>query len=364
MRRTTCFLVIIVACLLLVVSAGCGHSTATDPLGLKPGPQLPSRPGAHVWAVGDPFLVLASDNGGHTWTTQHRGTQDLDDTLWSVAFSDVRHGWAVTRWDSKSRWGAIIATTDGGATWVRQHPPTSGRLLAVTCADALHAWAAGSTKSSDGRALILATSDGGMTWKRQPFRAPGAVISVAFADSRNGWAVAVDGPGSSGTVGDDVLVTKDGGLHWHVQYAAQGGPAPSDSLTSLSAPDSRHAWVVGYDVHFRGLILSTRDGGSHWKRQLAGSAGLQDVAFVDKEHGWAGGSGGAILTTADGGATWSRQRYSKSLTLSRVAFSDARHGWAVIQHSALLATGDGGHTWTVVEPFGRRDLLIDVAAVN
>ena len=51
---------------------------------------------SHGWAVGSeygkPGTILATDNGGKTWTAQTSGTQA---ELNSVHFSDASHGWAV-----------------------------------------------------------------------------------------------------------------------------------------------------------------------------------------------------------------------------------------------------------------------------
>ncbi len=53
--------------------------------------------------------------------------------------------------------GAILATADGGETWVRQST-TSAVVLAVTMAPDGTGWACGE------RGLVLQTADGGVTW--------------------------------------------------------------------------------------------------------------------------------------------------------------------------------------------------------
>ena len=63
---------------------------------------------SHGWAVGIGDAILATDNGGKTWTAQTSGTQAW---LNSVHFSDASHGWTVG-FD-----GAILATDNGGKTW-------------------------------------------------------------------------------------------------------------------------------------------------------------------------------------------------------------------------------------------------------
>ena len=67
--------------------------------------------GSHGWTVGDHGTILATSDGGVTWTKQSSGTGKL---LCGVTFPDASHGWAV------GTDGTILATTDGGAHWRKQ----------------------------------------------------------------------------------------------------------------------------------------------------------------------------------------------------------------------------------------------------
>ena len=62
------------------------------------------------WAVGHDALVLASSDGGATWSKQF---EDLsrEAPLLDVAFLDAQHGFAV------GAYGALLETTDGGQHW-------------------------------------------------------------------------------------------------------------------------------------------------------------------------------------------------------------------------------------------------------
>ncbi|HMK92247.1 MAG TPA: hypothetical protein VK576_04550, partial [Thermoleophilia bacterium] len=67
----------VLACGLLaaVVGAGCNGNNETVGLPgvlLRDGTPPSPRPGAHVWVVGNPQLVLTSADGGATWTVGHR----------------------------------------------------------------------------------------------------------------------------------------------------------------------------------------------------------------------------------------------------------------------------------------------------
>nr|MCU0294777.1 YCF48-related protein [Candidatus Nanopelagicales bacterium] len=78
-----------------------------------------------------------------TWTAQNSSGP----TLFDVAFTDTSHGWAV------GDGGTILATSDGGATWTAQSSGTTENVLyGVAFTDASHGWAVG------GGGTILATS--------------------------------------------------------------------------------------------------------------------------------------------------------------------------------------------------------------
>lgn len=68
--------------------------------------------GNHVWVVGRPgSLVLHSSDKGRSWE-HFSTTQPLP--LHAVHFIDAQHGWAV------GELGLVLATADGGKTWTKQ----------------------------------------------------------------------------------------------------------------------------------------------------------------------------------------------------------------------------------------------------
>ncbi len=131
-------------------------------------------------------------------------------------------------------------------------------------------------------------------------------------------------------------------------------------------------------------------------------AGLNDVCFVDRQHGWTAGDHGTILRTTDGGETWktiaqlnqiivansgsngslslseklrgvsNRQVIKSAPTnrsgepkftcqLSGIFFLDRQHGWACGGYalpyldrtqSVVLRTSDGGVTWQALHNTG------------
>ncbi|MEX2113916.1 MAG: YCF48-related protein, partial [Pirellulales bacterium] len=128
-------------------------------------------------------------------------------------------------------------------------------------------------------------------------------------------------------------------------------------LNDVCFVDAEHGWAVGD----RGANWHTLDGGRHWSLQASGvDSRLASVVFLDRKIGWAAGgatqpythvSSGVVLRTQDGGAHWSVERRAMTPAIARIGFFDPLRGWALGQPSALfpsgvMATEDGGRTWS------------------
>jgi Photosynthesis system II assembly factor YCF48 len=75
---------------------------------------------AHGWVAGD-GRILATSDGGQSWTRQYSGSGELD----QVDFTDAAHGWAVGP-------GTLLRTANGGASWTAlREPRLGGHCLAV-----------------------------------------------------------------------------------------------------------------------------------------------------------------------------------------------------------------------------------------
>jgi photosystem II stability/assembly factor-like uncharacterized protein len=99
-------------------------------------------------------LFCATDPSGELRRVE--AARDVEFTGLAVA-PDGLHAWAV------GTEGTILATEDGGSTWTPQASGTTAELRGILfLADGVHGWVWG----EDG---LLATQDGGKTW-----RAPGA----------------------------------------------------------------------------------------------------------------------------------------------------------------------------------------------
>jgi photosystem II stability/assembly factor-like uncharacterized protein len=290
---------------------------------------------------------------GSGWVTRYQ-KWPLADDLYGVAFSDATHGWVVGVDPvpvAPGHLGAILATTDGGATWSRQDTGTSPGFNAAACTDASHCWAVGWDVGGGGG--IFATTDGGASWGAQLSGAATDLTAVAFADEDHGWAVGTGGV---------VLSTANGGADWSTHNLGT-----SDDLAGVAFPDALHGWTVSgtwvADTGYIGAIFTTTDGGQTWSTQVSGVRdAFTGVAFPDASHGWAVTFGGKVYATADGGATWTVKRLGRAGDCATaVAFPDATHGWAVggteIEPWGVMiwVTTDGGATWKLQEHGGGSD---------
>jgi photosystem II stability/assembly factor-like uncharacterized protein len=267
----------------------------------------------HGWAVGKSGEIRATIDGGRTWTRQ-QSPLDASKHFFKVRAVDARTVWAV------GDWGAVAATTDGGGTWEDRSLPKL-RVLAseradreenlvledvvlydVAWPDAQHGYIAGEFGT------VLATADGGATWVKRQLPTDKTLFGMAFASAQEGWVVGIDGL---------VLHTPDAGRTWTVQH---GNPEPAtiDELAfndALKNPGMYAIAVVGRTgiaVGDTGTILLSTDGGGTWSRRVLPDrerfSWLRDVSLVQGDRGvlvGAKGISGAVsgseVTLADGG---------------------------------------------------------------
>ena len=299
-----------------------------------------------------PFLaltvcLLSFSVVGHAgaWSPQRAGTLAW---LRAVHFTDERAGWAV------GGSGALLSTTDGGATWQVRPRPTQDTLRDVFFADQLAGWLVcersvfALASNAEARSYLLRTTDGGESWSRVDLTTdePGVLLArVAFADPSRGWVF-----GEMGAL----YSTADGGESWSRQRTGT-----RNILLGASFVGDARAWLVGAG----GTVLLSEDGGAEWRAAALGAASeraaaprLNAVSFADARSGWAVGRGGVVVATADGGRTWARQAAGTDADLTDVKFLDAREGWAVGDGGTIIHTADGGRTWRSV-PSGTRHRL-------
>lgn len=171
--------------------------------------------------------LLASSDGGASWSER----AELGATGSALQFGSDKKGVIV------GYGGRILATDDGGKTWVARFSGTAASLNRVLFSDASTVWALGESGT------VLKSLDAGQTWTRVNVGATQRLNSIRFVDAQQGWIV-----GEGGTV----LFTRDGGQTWVPQNAGT-----QKSLQRVYAVDARSAWISGGE----GTLLATGTGG-------------------------------------------------------------------------------------------------------
>ncbi len=282
-----------------------------------------ARAGNRIVAVGDQGWIVLSDDEGASW---RRASAPDTPLLTAVDFVDARHGWAV------GHDATILATDDGGETWTKQfsHASAAGPLLDVLFLDARHGIALGAYAS------YYVTADGGRTWTKRKIipddRHLNAIVRVPSSAPVGGLASSDSVAGVAGShlliVGEagTILSSSDAGLHW----TGVASPYKGSLFGAVVASDGS---VIAFGL--RGKIFRSEDGGATWaavedasQATLMGGTRLPDGELV------LAGSSGTVLASRDQGRTFVPIGSSESARLYSSALAGPR--------GEVLVFGDAG----------------------
>jgi photosystem II stability/assembly factor-like uncharacterized protein len=247
------------------------------------------------WASGRYGTILHTSDGGATWIRQESGAQH---TLASIFFTDPEHGWAV------GVKGTIVHTSDGGKNWIKQESPVDYYHMGIFFINPQKGWIASE------RTHILTTDDGGKTWQIQ-FKDEDFVLkSISFADGQHGWTVGEFGY---------TYYTSDGGQTWEKQAGfydldEETGELVGDpSLFGVTAIDPQTAWAVGMDGH----VVKTENAGKSWIKVDTGAPNtpLYDVDSDRKDTIVITGKGGCFYSN-DLGNVWKQAKFEPTVAYS------------------------------------------------
>ena len=205
-------------------------------------------------------------DGGQTWSNSSTSPHNCFDVAYLSANELIAVGMRVAQ-------GAVLRSTNGGATWTQIWTGTSpAEVRSVVATSSTRAVAVG----SGGNALII---DNG-------------VVTLVATGGTNFSDIAFTGPSTLLAVGGTDARSTDGGLTWTPIVAPATGVYALDFLTSTRA--------VGIDANG---ILITDDVGSTWTPAVS-KPGLRDVSFYGANWGVVVGDNGYIQSSPDGGVTW------------------------------------------------------------
>ena len=309
-----------------------------------------------VYGSGDG--VAKSVDGGHTWTTNHKGL--VNTSISSLVIAPERPATFYA-----GGYGGVFKSTDRGKTWRAASSGLEATTTVATLAvDPQHPQTifAGDPWSGLGGAQssgLFKSIDGGLTWSTVHTGLPeNAVQAVAIDPQRPSTVYVGACKGRCGVWSGTLLKTVDSGATWRAITLPARGPVQSLAID----PRSSNTVFAGTS---RGGLFRSRDGGTSWQRvavapgvQVAKSHLTLPYAFVaiaidsrDPDNVYAGVRTGGILKSTDGGTTWApadghlTNRRISALAVDprnpRVLFASTEGG--------VFRSSNGGESW---QPYG------------
>ncbi len=205
-------------------------------------------------------------------------------------------------------------------------------VTAIDFVDSNHGWLGGMG------GIILASTDGGQSWIEQNSGINSTIEAIDFFSPLIGVAI-----GEKGLI----LITQNGGVNWTVLETAK---YPSSSfgwkevgLNDVTICDDQIAWVLGT----KGSFFRVNVTNYNWTFISHLSLSLFDIAMLNRTHGWATGGYGNIVRTQDGWQSFEEQESGVSTNFRDIFFLNEHKGWIVGFERTILATTNGGGTWFV-----------------
>ncbi|MDD5747461.1 MAG: DUF5719 family protein [Actinomycetota bacterium] len=269
------------------------------------------------WAVGDGGVIIATNDGGTTWSLQASGTTKRLNSVFAISQDEAWVG---------GKDGTILHTVDGGTTWSSDFGAN-----AVFSLDSTHTWIAGQ------RGLILFYD--GSSWTVQNSTTTSNLNGIHFINANYGWAVGENNVN---------LYTTDGGSNWNA------GPALAANLNDVfvyndsGGSGNYLVWACGDG----GALFYTTDappGGTPaaWSTPV-GPPPAQDLLGVEFESaasGYVAGLSGTLAYTSNGGANWTNASGVGTTNFTDVSFSKTTGIWFATAWDGGIWQTRNGTTW-------------------
>lgn len=277
-----------------------------------------ARAGKQLVAVGEFGNILVSADDGVLW---QQASVPVRVTLTSVSFVDAEYGWAC------GHDGVILATRDGGASWLRQFDGYRANDALVAAAEAalqsaeseLSELEAAGDDIADAEALVesaaMALDDARYDQESGSTR---PCLDIHFADRQRGIAVGAYG---------SVFMTSDGGEHW-LEASARIENPERFHLNFIRALSPAEWWLGGES----GLLFRSADAGERWETiESPYDGSLFDLNILGGERVLAGLRG--HLFRLDDQQQWHEINHQGDQTLNASA---------VLGDGSLLLVGNAG----------------------
>jgi photosystem II stability/assembly factor-like uncharacterized protein len=317
-------------------------------------------------------LCRTQDGGAKWTAITPRGLTRVSDAFFLTADQGWALDWQGSRLVvfSTTNGGADWTITNVTFPSLQQHPIGQGIQIylqnslpsQIYFEDSLHGWISlsidirnYSNQSTVQQAAVLATSDGGRTWVQ--VRDVGRMGYLRFATPTDGWMLVPPG--------DELYVTHDGAKSWtKVSLAAPKEVYPANEATYdlPTFQDSKHGFLPvtysgGLGVNAAVLLFATDDGGQSWKpnRTLTGLSGMPagtSVSSTVAGSNWilanvADDAIPTLTTIANGGTAIASSNVQPGYYGTRqLSFATPSQGWLLLRNGRLLVTADGGSKWS------------------
>jgi photosystem II stability/assembly factor-like uncharacterized protein len=274
--------------------------------------------GHHRTAEGDGGFIVATRDGGKSWIVQAGGTHSALPAVARLFFLDATHGWAA------QSDGTLLHTTDG-ATWSPIGAIAPQSPIVFTTPDRGFAL---------GRDAIRTSADGGRTWTdaspcwttvdepSAPRERRCEPAAIAFAPDRATGFVVSRPIGATAAV----FGTADGGATWAPVSLVSGVP---DGAMSLAFPDA----ATGF-LRIGGTLRRTTDGGRTWGTVSARVPDGPSIVHARGSVGWMVGSHD-FSYTLDRGRRWIARRVDFPADVVRFTVVDSGTGYVVGSHGMV-----------------------------
>ena len=232
---------------------------------------------------------------GRIWHTANSGQS------WDLQRSDISGLKAIESVSPQRAWtvgdsGRILATSNGGTTWSAQTASTNYHLYDVDFVDDSYGWIVGEENSNyNPNGKVWRTTDGGAHWTQVGYfsgvnQGGHGKYGVDFVNRSVGYIVGQE------VLSGSVHKTTDGGNTWTMKPLGDDYP----ELNAVDFINPNEGWVVGDN----GFIAHTTNGGNSWEVQVSGVSGsLTGVKFLNSQTGYAVGGYSGVLKTTDAALT-------------------------------------------------------------
>ncbi len=342
-------------------SSNDGASWTQKPLGIGVDDQVlalaiePGNP-QHVWAgISDAIgmqvqVLLASSDGGATWIDRTPAlTQALGCT--GIAFDPAQANKVFACFGGFSGGGEVWASSDGGASWTKRSTGLPGNPLREIVHDGTRLLVCGGQLFSGQDVGVFASSDEGQSWSELSDPSwPSRVIQDIAIDPNNPSIVLVASTGAG------VFRSTSGGASGTWSFGIGGTSALSVGALAF-APASSSRILLGSTSS---AVWSSPDGGASFAPSSAGIGGLDGYSIASNPLApselalaFQGTNDGGVYTSLDGGTTWSAEPVPPT-RWSCVQFSPQGTLYAISVGPTTVATEGlyrrSGGVWTPIGP--------------